>query len=54
MNINFELTEEQANNLIAFLKRIDLKGSEAVKFVELYSSLQKQAIEYNKKIMQDD
>lgn len=34
-----ELTEEQRDNVITLLERVDLKGSEAIAFVEIVQAL---------------
>ena len=39
MNLLIEISEEQRNNLILLLERVDLKGSEAIAFIELIQAL---------------
>lgn len=45
--INIKLNESEANNLLVFLNRTDLKGSETVPFIRIYNSVLN-AIEDNK------
>lgn len=37
--MNIKLTEEQRNNLLTLLSRVEIKGSEAIAFVELIQIL---------------
>lgn len=43
--MKYELTEIQHKNLIAFLGRVDLKGAEAVAYLEIVNALSKRVIE---------
>lgn len=36
-----ELTEEQKKNLLIFFDRVDLKGKEAIAYVQILGALQK-------------
>lgn len=40
--MKFELTENQLSNLLVFMERVDLKGNEALSFMEIIQSLQSQ------------
>lgn len=37
--MNIKLTEQQLNNLQAFLQRVDLKGAEVPAYVEIMNTL---------------
>lgn len=50
--INIKLNESEANNLLVFLNRTDLKGSETVPFIRIYNSVLN-AIEDNKENNKD-
>lgn len=39
--MNIELTEKQRENLIVFLQRVDLKGSEVPAYMEIAAALNK-------------
>lgn len=43
--MNIELTKEQRENLIVFLQRVDLKGSEVPAFMEIAAALNKPFLE---------
>lgn len=45
--INIKLEESDANNLLVFLNRTDLKGSETIPFIRIYNTVLN-AIEDNK------
>ena len=47
--INFKLTESQGNLLLVYLAKINVSGiTESKMYVDLYNTLEMQALEYNK------
>lgn len=53
--INIKLTEQQGTLLLTFLKSYQVAGIEqARQYVDLYNSIERQAIEYNKNELLED